>query len=212
MTFKTMIATSAVALAVATSAMADSSTHTGFYLGGSLGYGTGKTKFDNKEAGAANVRGDLKMRGPVFGFHTGYQYQMNMFVAGLEAALNLGNTKKDTKIGAVKVTHKRDFAFGIATRLGVAVESWLLYTKLGWENANFNTNVKLNDFTLYSKNKRSNGFLAGLGVEKLFNNGIMLGGEWTYTQYKKFSMASGNVKDSFKPRIHDFKVRLGYKF
>lgn len=210
-----MIATSAVALTLATTAMADAATtnHSGFYLGGSAGYAVGKT--DSK---TGNTKTNLKAKGPVFGLHTGYQHQINMFVMGLEASANLGDTKntKTTTVApaTTKTTLKRDLAFGLATRLGVAVNNWMFYTKLGFERANFKLTTKTTGSLTPANNAtksgkaRANGFVAGLGAETVFDNGIMLGGEWTFTKYSKLSTAT----TTYSPRIHDFKVRLGYKF
>lgn len=62
-----MIATSAVAIALATSAMADSN-FSGGYVGGNVGYGAGKTKFDNNETAVANkFKADLGISGVIGG-------------------------------------------------------------------------------------------------------------------------------------------------
>ena len=144
-----------------------------------------------------------------------------MFVMGLEGSFNLGNTKKkvsqytDSRGNTYKGTVKRDVAFGLATRLGIAIDSIMLYTKLGWEVANMNHNIKKNNNNtnfVHSKNKLSHGFVMGGGVSKVFNNGIMLGGEYTYTRYQKVHFRYTGGEDTLSPRIHDFKVRLGYKF
>tara|TARA_B110000459_G_scaffold134324_1_gene146824 strand:+ start:215 stop:862 length:648 start_codon:yes stop_codon:yes gene_type:complete len=215
MTFKTMIATSAVALAIATSAMADSN-FSGAYLGGNFGYGAGKAVHNNNEAAPYNSSSDLGMTGVIGGLHTGYQHQFGMFILGAEASANLSNTEATEKYGVEKKSIKRKNAFGLAARAGVAINSWMTYAKLGWETAKFSTKVSGNVAQLlannFSKTKRVNGLVTGLGFETLVAKNMMLGAEWTYTFYKTTSFVAGNAKDMTTPRIGDFKVRLGYKF
>ncbi len=213
MTFKTMIATSAVALAVVTSAMADSN-FSGAYVGGNIGYGAGKVKKDDRVAAPNNRSTDLGMSGVIGGLHTGYQHQFGMFILGAEAAANLSNTEATDKNGAVKESIKRKNAFGLAARAGLAVNSWMTYVKLGWETAKFNYKVSGNALAAnnVSKNKRLNAFVTGLGFETLVAKNMMIGAEWTYSFYQNKSFVAGADADKFKPRIGDFKVRLGYKF
>jgi len=213
MTFKTMIATSAVALAIATSAMADSN-FSGAYIGGNFGYGAGKAVHNNNTPD--NSSSDLGMTGVIGGLHTGYQHQFDMFILGAEASANLSNTEATEKAGVEKKSIKRKNAFGLAARAGVAINSWMTYAKLGWETAKFSTKVSGNVAqplaNNFSKTKRVNGLVTGLGFETLVAKNMMLGAEWTYTFYKKTSFVAGNAKDNTTPRIGDFKVRLGYKF
>ncbi len=214
MTFKTMIATSAVALALATSAMADSN-FTGAYVGGNFGYGAGKSKFDNNE-GAANTtqKTDFGLSGAVGGLHGGYQHQFGMLVAGIEGAFNLSNTDATTTVGNVKTSIKRKHAYGLAARFGAVINNWMAYTKLGWERARFDFKISgsadSNDD--FSKKKNLNAFVAGLGFETLVAEHVMLGAEWTTSFYKKTSISSESNPDTYKTHISDFKVRLGYKF
>lgn len=212
---KKMIATSAVALGLATSAMAADTNFSGLYLGGNFGYGAGTAKQDNREAGANHRAADLSMNGVIGGLHTGYQHQFGLFVLGAEAAANLSNNDGSAKEGTVKTSFKRKHAFGLAARAGVVLNEWMTYAKLGWENAKFDYKVSGSTTAAnnVSKNKRLNAFVTGLGLETLVAQNMMLGAEWTYTFYKKKSYAAaGDAADKVKPRIADFKVRLGYKF
>jgi opacity protein-like surface antigen len=223
MTFKTMIATSAVALAVVTSAMADSN-FTGAYVGANAGYGFGSTKVTNKLA-AFITNYDASLKGAIGGLHGGYQHQFGMFVAGVEASANLSNTKGSettyaqtplANILVKTISDKRKHAFGLAARLGVDLNSWMVYTKLGWENAKFESkgdaNTALQGIELQfsgKSNRRSNAFVTGLGFETLVAKNMMIGAEWTTSFYDTKKMADRSVKIL---RIGDFKVRLGYKF
>jgi outer membrane immunogenic protein len=211
MTFKTMIATSAVALAIATSAMADSN-FSGAYIGGNFGYGAGKADHNTNQPAPENLSFDFGMTGVIGGLHTGYQHQFGMFILGAEASANLSKGGASIEDGVGKRSIKRKNAFGLAARAGVAINSWMTYAKLGWETAEFNTKVSGNGDLDFSKTKRVNGLVTGLGFETLVAKNMMLGAEWTYTFYKKTSFVAASPKDMTTPRIGDFKVRLGYKF
>tara|TARA_R110002095_G_scaffold200627_1_gene180978 strand:+ start:1406 stop:2056 length:651 start_codon:yes stop_codon:yes gene_type:complete len=216
MTFKNMIATSAVALAVATSAMADTTNFSGAYIGGNFGYGAGKAEINNREAAPNNSSIDMGMSGVIGGLHTGYQHQFGMFILGAEAAANLSNNDGTSKDAAEKTSFKRKHAFGLAARAGVVINNWMTYVKLGWENAKFDYKVSGNVAPFLadnvSKSKRLNAFVTGLGFETLVAKNMMIGAEWTYSFYQNKTLSAGVVDDKAKPRIGDFKVRLGYKF
>lgn len=214
--------TSAVAASIATSAVANTNM-TGVYVGANVGYGAGsdKSNFTDKNA-KTFVKNDKGMTGAVGGLHLGFQKDFGQFVAGLEGAANLSNTKSsfssNSGLAGEKSTFKRKNAFGVAGRIGVKLNCWLAYAKLGYENARFSSS--LNNFDVItgsaSKSKRLNAFVPGIGFETMLNNHVIVGAEWTYSLYsgKNFNNKIGttNVSDKHKPRIGDFKLRLGYKF
>jgi opacity protein-like surface antigen len=215
----TLLATTAVAATIATSAVADSKNMTGVYVGGNIGYGAGTdhTKFINNAA-RVDIKRDTGMNGVVGGVHLGLQKDFGQFVAGLEGSASLSNTKGSFSSGIARTTFKRKNALGVAGRLGVKLNCWLVYAKLGYENAKFASH--LNNFNVVpssaGKNKRLNAFVPGIGFETMLNNNVLIGGEWTYSLYdgKNFNntLRGVNVSDKHKPRIGDFKLRLGYKF
>lgn len=217
----TLIVTSAVAASIATSAVADTNM-TGFYIGANGGYGAGTDKTHITNNGGINRKNDRGLQGAVGGLHLGFQKDFGQFVAGLEGSASLSNTKgsftNGTGVNAQKATFKRKNALGVAGRLGVKLNCWLAYAKLGYENAKFSSSLN-NVAGLVgsaSKNKRLNAFVPGIGFETMLSDHVMFGGEWTYSLYsgKKFNKNQGvaQVSDKHKPRIGDFKLRLGYKF
>lgn len=215
MNFKTLIASSAVAVALATSAMADAHKMTGFYAGVNVGYGAGRTNIDSKNL-TSPVKNDAGLEGVIGGLHLGYQHDFNnQFVGGLELSGNLSNTNGKVSVDGDKITDlKRKHAFGIAARLGMKINSWLAYVKLGWESAKFDltgASTAAADATA-KKSHRLNGFVPGIGMETMLTQNIMFGGEWTYTMYSSKSFKTGDIDHKVKPRIGDFKLRLSYKF
>jgi outer membrane immunogenic protein len=220
MKLKTLIATSAVAVAMASSAIANECTFTGFNLGVNVGYGTGSANSSySNVAGTNTISNNLSLKGVVGGVQAGYIKEFGKFVAGLEATFNLSNTQgKVTATTAVpgsaffKVNRRN--AFGLAANLGTKLNNWLLYVKLGWESANFKlTSGSSATNSTLSKSKRLNGFAPGLGVATMLTHNVMFGVEWTYAFYSKQSgKASNGDRSSYTPRIADVKLKLGYKF
>jgi outer membrane immunogenic protein len=213
----TLIATSAVAVTLATSAVADSKNMTGFYVGGNVGYGSGTDKIQfNNNPTRVNARSDRGMKGAVGGLHLGFQKDFGQFIAGLEGAASLSNTKGSDSFSTARVSgssaFKRKNALGIAGRLGVKLNSWAVFAKLGYENAKFTSSNTFGAFSA-SKNKRLNAFVPGVVLETVLCNNVMIGGEWTYSLYDGKNFSKSTVaNDKHKPRIGDFKLRLGYKF
>ncbi len=216
--FKKMIATSVVAL-TAFAANADSN-FSGFYAGLNAGYGVGSVKAETRtRAGVIVATTEAHARGFAGGVHAGYTYQMGMFLLGAEASFNFGSVKL-----AANSASKRKEAFGLAVRAGIDLNSWMTYIKLGWENAKFENGFSQAVITAGGvKSQRHNAFVVGLGAETVIAENFLVGMEYSVSFYgeKRTATATaiaapvlataGNTIDA-KPRIHDVKIRLGYKF
>jgi hypothetical protein len=223
MTFKTVLASTAIAAALATSAMA-AETFTGPYAGVNFGYGAGHidAKTTAKHgAGTESTKNNNGLKGVIGGLHLGYQKDFGQFVAGLEASANLSNTEGKNRADKYSSSLKRKNAYGIAARLGMTLNTWLAYVKLGYESAQFE--AKFTDTFAAAPNQingkkksRINGFVPGFGMETKLTPNVMFGGEWTYSMYsrKTYKAAAGTteVTAKSKPSIGDFKLRLSYKF
>ena len=217
MTFKTVLASTAIAAALATSAMA-AETFTGPYAGVNFGYGVGHVdaKTNVTGANATSYKDSKGIKGTIGGLHLGFQKDFGQFVAGLEASANLSNTEgKDTSATA-STSFKRKNAYGIAARVGMTLNTWLAYVKLGYENARFESKVT-NTITTpkinFKKKSRVNAFVPGFGMETKLTPNVMFGGEWTYAMYSRNNLkVNDTVSVKNKANIGDFKLRLSYKF
>jgi opacity protein-like surface antigen len=206
----TLLTISAVAVALTAPVLASSKNMSGAYLGASFGYGIGELHSRMKSNTGLSTNMNPSMKGMIGGLHLGFQKDFGRFVAGVEGAGNLSNTKTSDsfQVGALSIKNavKRKNALNAAGRFGVKLNDWLVYAKGGYENAKFSSD---------SKSKRVNGLLAGLGFETVTCNHVMFGGEYTYTMYKRetFKTTTNGIQISRKiqPRIGDFKLRLGYK-
>jgi opacity protein-like surface antigen len=179
-------------------------TFTGPYAGVNFGYGAGHIEMKDSSAKTKTTHG---MKGVIGGLHLGYQKDFGQFVAGLEASANLSNSESKNNYTDGRIVLKRRNAYGLAARLGMTLNTWLAYVKLGYENAKFD--YRFNDT---KDNKRLNAFVPGFGMETKLTPNVVFGGEWTYTMYSKKSFKKIDNDEKVKPSIGDFKLRLSYKF
>jgi outer membrane immunogenic protein len=175
----------------------------GFYIGGNVGAGWGKTRFD-----AAPVTGDHYLlpgqavstnnnADIVGGVQVGYNWQFQQVVLGLEGTYSGSGIKNSTGIFTDPVFLGQNVSFDskitsyatVVGRLGwTPTNSWLLYGKGGWATGRISTNVQdffplpatLQHFS--SDAKWHNGWTVGAGVEYKLTNNWILGVEYDYLQ------------------------------
>lgn len=131
-----------------------------------------------------------------------------MWVLGAEASFNFG--KLDTGFpveNGINVSFERKHAYGLSLRLGVVLNSWMTYLKLGWENAKFEFSAPS-----FSDSTHENAIVGGLGMETVIAENIMFGAEATYAHYGTVDFTADGTKFSTEPGVLEAKVRLGYKF
>src|ERR1039458_455324 len=106
---------------------------TGFYLGGDVGYGWGRSSGTGTDsAGLGLTPYDYDTNGVIGGGVLGYNYQINRFVVGVEAewqAADLkGNSGSFTNPGATYTFSTNVNNYGsLRGRLGYAVDRWLVF-------------------------------------------------------------------------------------
>jgi outer membrane immunogenic protein len=216
------------------------SEYTGFYVGlnGGYGIGTGTANgsFQAAVPGVANgFQSDVGTKGFRGGLHFGYDHMMTkVFLLGLEASGDFSNLEgKSSSLGAltnatVDTKAQRRDAFGLALRIGGLLNnSMLTYLKIGAETAKWKLTTTSNEVNFNvagatkssTANKRLTGFVVGLGFETMLTKHISFGGEWTHTWYGKTKQTviqtaanTNQYKIDYKPRVNDFRLRIGYKF
>ena len=246
--FQKIMMVSVLALSSATAMAHDTRNISGFYTGVNFGYGFGSAKstWGVTQSGTGSILGnvshnsDLGLKGFRGGLMLGYGKLFNKFYAGIELAADLSNTngKLDDKGGlsstlqqiAFNVNAKRRESYGIALRLGGMLGSMLTYAKIGVDSAKWKFQASQSNYlaglagtTNASKNERLTGLVFGLGMETLLTDHIILGGEWTYTHYRRSSginvsrkNVAGTETDTmqfkFRPHTSDFRLRVAYKW
>lgn len=211
---KKVLMIAAAALAVTS---ANAASMSGFKVGAHGGYGFGKLKNNYTETTAGTVTDrahtNINVRGMLYGLHLGYNHDFGKFVAGLETHATFSNADGSKKVEGDKWKAKRKNAYGIALRAGYKVtESTLLGVKAGFDTVKFHSSAA----SATKISKRHAAFVPGVFVEKMLNDHVSVGAEYSYLMGAKNSRTDtiGNTKEklTIKPRSHDFMVKVGYKF
>ncbi|AIL12866.1 hypothetical protein IM40_04025 [Candidatus Paracaedimonas acanthamoebae] len=192
---------SAAVLASAANAAMEGKNFSGFYVGGHLGYGSGKTKIKDSTVGAqTNI--DLGSNGVVGGLHVGFGKEFNnKLYLGLEAFGNIGKHEGKINAGTSNLKFKRENEFGAAFRPGFVCGNALLYVKAGVSSASWK---------LENHKKRKIAFVPGLGASFMASEHVVVGVEATHTMYKKHHEKGTNVKAT--ARVTDVTGRVSYKW
>ncbi|MGC0224340.1 outer membrane protein [Pseudooceanicola nitratireducens] len=129
--------------------------------------------------------GGTSGNGASLGGYAGYDYDFGNYVAGAELQY-LGN---DINIGGTALNQ----VTRVKARLGYDAGSTLVYGVGGYTNAK-------------SSAGNGDGYVAGVGMEYRFNNGVSLGAEYLYNEYDNFA-GSGNDLTG-----NTIEARLGFRF
>lgn len=154
----------------------------GFYLGGHVGYGWSKFTGNESSFGAL----DAKVDGLVLGLHTGYNWQWNQVVLGLEGDIsgtfgnNWGKSSFTCPVGC-ETSGLHGELNGLASirgRLGWAFDRTLIYATGGVA------------WGLYKSVAGATSFLQTPGIQSHVATGGVVGGgvEWKYTPNLSFRL------------------------
>ena len=213
----------------------------GFYVGVLVGYNhmhiakqevfhdfnyTDTAAVANAQSGAVSNNA-LSGRGVFGGGHLGYGKQFGQFYIGtqLEANLSNANSKQSENNGNFYNLGLRDLMIDLknnlsaSLRTGFAFDKTLIYVKGGVSLARFNITSFYPSFNVveigqpFSTSKTQIGAVAGAGIDVAATKNIILGGEVTYTQYKKFSVIHPIISTTrFAISTLSFQLKASYKF
>jgi outer membrane immunogenic protein len=176
---------------------------TGFYIGAMGGYGA--------ENGSDGIRGGFG------GGTTGYNWQMNNLVFGLEAdaaGADIRRSETALVLGVpVTATAKVDALGTVRGRFGFAVDQLLLYGTGGYAWADTKLSATTLGITI-SDSKVLNGWTAGAGAEWMFAPHWSLKGEYLYRSFGNETFFAGTVS-AVNPgtlNIHSGQVGVNYHF
>ncbi|MFC7065593.1 outer membrane protein [Brucella rhizosphaerae] len=229
MKLKSLLLASTVALLAATGAkaadavvyeepapvvMAPTFTWNGAYLGGQIGYGWGKSRFD----GGVNVKPD----GFLGGLYAGYNFDLgNSVVLGIDGDVTYNNLKdsySETFLdGTDSVESKLRWSGAVRARAGYAVDRFLPYIAGGvafGSVKNTLSSTGADGSFEASQSKTLTGWTAGAGIDYAATDNVIVRLEYRYTDYGNkdydFGFGDGSVRNKFKTN----EVRLGvaYKF
>ncbi|MCP4923592.1 MAG: porin family protein [bacterium] len=206
-----------LATTAATIASADARNFGGATLGLSVGHGSTKAEASIQtgqlDPSLTHVKVDAGMSGFTVGIFAGYAKQFdNHFVAGLEAHASFASHDAKSNDGVLATTEfkiaKRKETFGVDAKFGRVFENVLPYVTLGWGSTKFKFKRASGNAENTSTTKRSNAFVAGVGIKTLLTEHVTLGAEWKYGFCKEIKVADSKMK----PRTSDFRVKLAYKW
>lgn len=185
----------------------------GAYIGGQVGYGWGKSDFEDAFR--------LKPDGFLGGLYAGYNFDLgNNFVLGIDGDVTYNNLKDsfgETVDGITGEAESRlRWSGAVRARAGVALDRFLPYIAGGVAFGSVKNTISLSDAVesvSVSQSKTLTGWTAGAGVDYAATDNVILRLEYRYTDYgkKDFDFGTeGSVENKFKTN----EVRLGvaYKF
>jgi len=218
------------------------SSWTGYYFGGNLGYGWGRSENNVQVTGlpatlfgiptASLARGDIDhqdVNGALGGFQSGYNWQVGSFVMGMESDLQLAGQKNHTQycnlggttcaVASIDASHKLSW-FGTArSRIGYLVTPGaLVYGTAGAAYGQVKTDYTLNlvntPFASASFKDVKAGWTAGGGVEFAIAGNWSTKLEYLYVDLGKNEIVAsvGGVTTTFERKFTDHIARLGVNY
>ena len=179
---------------------------TGFYVGGSLGYGWGSSDWTFDPVGSSPTPNPIKSNGWVGGGQIGYQHQWNNIVLGVEAQYLFGGLKGSATCPNPTFAcniDRVDNIFLVGPRVGLAFANWMPYVTGGYASAR----VKSIDFspTVSEPSSSQNpGYFIGGGLDYMLMPNVIVGIEYDHLSLK----SQHQVSPVFSPgddRNVDFK-------
>ncbi|QUS37951.1 porin family protein [Tardiphaga alba] len=198
---------------------------TGWYLGGNVGSGTGRSpsSLTGTNPVVINEAFNLAPDGINGGAQIGYNWQASNWVYGLEADIQASSQRDNkTVVGFGNIAYDARLPwFGtVRGRLGYSVGSTLFYATGGFayggvHNKLFNNGVQIADFS-----STKTGWTAGAGIETPFKLLGLFGPNWTSkTEYLYVDLGrtndlipNGDIVSSTKTTEHIFRTGLNYHF
>ncbi len=199
----------------------------GAYLGFHAGYGWADSSWNFRELSIFGLEGERFSRdaqGWFGGGQIGYNWQSGKVVWGLEGTLSgsdIDHSSTNPLDPDQRVKTEIDMMWSITGRLGYDWGGLLTYVKAGYAGANVEISAfdpdTLPDPTRASKSSTHNGWTVGGGLEYLVSPNIILGLEYTYTDFgDKTTRGLDSEGDVFAVKndvtMHAVMARFSYKF
>ncbi len=189
----------------------------GFYVGGTLGYGSGETtqSYDrNANHGLATVKPD----GVVFSATGGYNYMITpSILAGIEGDLGvmaLNSPRKNIYDGHLWKAEFGPFWGTVRGRVGYVRNDWVIYGTGGlafMQTDSVSIGNTVPETAIDDKFRA--GWVIGAGVEYAINDRWSGKFEYLHMNFGKYSGLSANNEDFyFKDKIDLFRVGVNYRF
>lgn len=188
----------------------------GFYAGANIGYAFGGD--DRLGVHSPNYLGDLGKlsgKGILGGLQSGYNYQFDSVVVGLEADIQ-GAQIKDSISGSVANAPGKGRSdvkwYGtLRPRIGYAYDRYLIYATGGLAYGSIDYKLNYNGISISNSNTKL-GWTAGAGVEYAFTDNLSGRLEYQYVDFGDYTVRGANLTTKASPNFHAVRAGLNYKF
>ena len=218
----------------ATNLYADSYDWSGISIGAKVGYASMDAKLENRVVGTQhyfNAYGDsidLKDNSALGGIFINAQKQYKNYLFGIELDHTFGDLEETKQMAGPFSTNNFKVRMkninSIAGKLGYAFDENLIYAKLGYASAKFET--QSDEVPSYdhigTSNARQNGYLLGLGYDRhlnILNKNIILGVNYDHYEFNDKTQIgqdlSGYISTynvNVDPSFDSLMLKLSYKF
>lgn len=177
---------------------------TGFYLGGTLGYGWGEGR---ATGGVGSI--PFEQDGFTGTLLAGYNWQLGSAVLGLESDVGTGNMTARASTPAGTLKNDLNWFGSFRGRAGfLATPAILLYGTAGLAWADMDVG-----FESASRNREVFwGYQIGAGAEWMMSNNVALRLEYIYTDLERASVTHSGLTSTYDPDFHTVRAGVSFKF
>ncbi|WP_245155587.1 outer membrane protein [Paracoccus ravus] len=191
----------------------------GGYFGGTLGYAFGGSDevgiSDSTDTLLGNI-GEVEVNGANIGLRVGYRWQRDKWTFGPELGYEFADIRDETSADIVVdgdsvnigADAKVENILALRFKTGYIVRpDTMVYGIAGWARASV-------DYEIYDTDVSydADGYIVGLGVERMINDRMSVTGEWEYADFGKETLEAEGLSTRATMDYHNFKIGVNYKF
>ncbi|MBN9046866.1 MAG: porin family protein [Rhizobiales bacterium] len=193
----------------------------GAYIGGQVGYGWGKSSFDDGYDGYNGYRrsddpSSLSPSGFIGGIYAGYNFDIGSnVILGIDGDINYANQKGsfdfDDGLNSASVTSELQWSGSVRGRMGYAAGRFMPYLAGGVAFGQVKNSIRLND-DRWDSSRTLTGWTIGGGVDYAATDNIVLRLEYRYTDFGRRDFSFDDLSSSNRFRSNDIRLGVAYKF
>jgi outer membrane immunogenic protein len=203
-------------------------TWTGVYFGGNAGYGWQSGSDDIVLTDPSATTGGLKESGGFVGIQLGYNYQMGLFVLGVEGDVQAANIKNsftrviDAAGDSLNASGNVDEFGTIRGRVGAAFDRFLVYATGGLAIGGISNTLDVTStggFASLQNDSTQVGYTVGAGLEYAVDRRWSIKGEYQYINFGSESLSPTGTANTFPTTsnsvttdIHTVRIGVNWRF
>ena len=208
-----ILAATLLASSFATPALAQQAgSFTGPRVEGIVGYDVLKSGERDDGVNTSSNNGDESIEGATYGVGIGYDFDLGVVVAGVEAEYSdsTGEQEADESLDGINFTSSietgRDIYVG--GRIGVrATPTTLVYVKGGYTNTSIEANYETSA-DRFELDTNADGWRLGAGIEQMFGANAYGKLEYRYSNYNNLDFSDDFDLDNFQAEDFDTDINL----